>query len=386
MSGDLDVDQPGVGDLDVREVDAVEVGAAEVRLGEAGVAMVLHVGVCSSRRLDRPVPRPRNVGCDRWSTTRWSRRSSARRLPARCRRQWSPRRPPAGSATRSSRSPCTRCGRDGRTSACTISASTSSAATCGAVPQRSASPTPVSWCPPSPCSSRACSRRRTSRLARRAHGTCCWPRAPRRRSRASHETLAGADVAPIADRLAAAVVAADAAGRPLFAGLARQAWPDDPVGRLWRACELAREHRGDSHVAACIADGWAPIAMNVLTEVWVGMPLGSYSADPRLERGADRNDGSGTARRRTARRRPAVGRRSRPARRAGGHHRRHGAVDRRRPRRRRRRGDRPARRVVATVRRRRQLPTRPLQARRRLSDTARGENATTPSARRGQGC
>ena len=93
-----------------------------------------------------------------------------------------------------------------------------------------------------------------------------------------HATLGGTDVAPIADRLAAAVSAADAAGRPLFAGLARQTWPDDPVGRLWRACELAREHRGDSHVAACIADGWGPIAMNVLTELWVGMPLGSYSA------------------------------------------------------------------------------------------------------------
>ena len=93
-----------------------------------------------------------------------------------------------------------------------------------------------------------------------------------------HESLGGADVAGVADRLAEAVSAADTTGRPLFAGLARQAWPDEPVGRLWRACELAREHRGDSHVAACIADGLGPIAMNVLTELWVGMPLGSYSA------------------------------------------------------------------------------------------------------------
>ena len=81
-----------------------------------------------------------------------------------------------------------------------------------------------------------------------------------------------------ADALAAAVAAADGTGRPLFSGLARQPWPDDPVGRLWRACELAREHRGDSHVAACIAAGLGPVAMNVLTELWVGMPLGSYTA------------------------------------------------------------------------------------------------------------
>jgi hypothetical protein len=50
------------------------------------------------------------------------------------------------------------------------------------------------------------------------------------------ETLTDAGVAPIADRLAAAVSSADATRRPLFAGLARQACPDDPVGRLWRAC------------------------------------------------------------------------------------------------------------------------------------------------------
>ncbi len=95
------------------------------------------------------------------------------------------------------------------------------------------------------------------------------------------ETLAGVpldEVTDIADRLAAAVTAADVAGRPLFAGLANQPWPHDPVGRLWRACDLVREHRGDSHVAASVAAGVGPIAMNVLTELWVGMPLGSYSA------------------------------------------------------------------------------------------------------------
>jgi hypothetical protein len=91
-------------------------------------------------------------------------------------------------------------------------------------------------------------------------------------------TLGDADVTPVADRLAAAVIAADRTGRPLFAGLARQPWPDDPIGRLWRACELAREHRGDGHVAASIARGLDPVTMNLLTEIWLGMPLGSYTA------------------------------------------------------------------------------------------------------------
>jgi hypothetical protein len=96
-----------------------------------------------------------------------------------------------------------------------------------------------------------------------------------------NETLAGVpldEVIDVTDRLAAAVTAADPTGRPLFAGLAHQPWPRDPVGRLWRACDLVREHRGDSHVAANVAAGVGPIAMNVLTELWVGMPLGSYSA------------------------------------------------------------------------------------------------------------
>lgn len=90
--------------------------------------------------------------------------------------------------------------------------------------------------------------------------------------------LEGEDVVPVADALQRAVAQADGTGRPLFSGLAAQGWPDDPVGRLWRACELAREHRGDSHVAACIARRLGPIEMNILTELWVGMPLGSYTA------------------------------------------------------------------------------------------------------------
>ena len=107
------------------------------------------------------------------------------------------------------------------------------------------------------------------------------------------DALGGADVAEVADHLATAAKAGDPTGRPLFAGISRQPWPDDPVGRLWRACELIREHRGDSHIAASIARGLDPVEMNVLTEVWVVTPLGSYSASrawtaEQLEAAADR--------------------------------------------------------------------------------------------------
>ncbi len=67
-------------------------------------------------------------------------------------------------------------------------------------------------------------------------------------------------------------------GRPLFSGLRDLPWPSNPIGVLWRSCELAREHRGDGHIAVCLSEGLDPVKMNVLTELFVGMPLGSYSA------------------------------------------------------------------------------------------------------------
>ncbi|MBA2449561.1 MAG: hypothetical protein H0V51_16195 [Chloroflexi bacterium] len=90
--------------------------------------------------------------------------------------------------------------------------------------------------------------------------------------------LGDADVTSVVTALRRGLGAADEVGRPLFSGLRSLGWPNDPFGQLWRACELIREHRGDSHVAACISAGLGPIAMNILTELWVGMPLRSYTA------------------------------------------------------------------------------------------------------------
>jgi helix-turn-helix protein len=90
--------------------------------------------------------------------------------------------------------------------------------------------------------------------------------------------LGGADVAPVAAVLRRGLDAAEAVGRPLFAGLADRPWPGDPYGQLWRACDLLREHRGDSHVAACVAAGLDAVEMNILTELWLEMPLFSYTA------------------------------------------------------------------------------------------------------------
>jgi hypothetical protein len=85
-------------------------------------------------------------------------------------------------------------------------------------------------------------------------------------------------LAQVGDLLLAAVESLDATGRPLFSGLRDLPSSADPHVRLWRSAELVREHRGDGHLAACIAAGLDAVEMNVLTELWLGYPVGEYSS------------------------------------------------------------------------------------------------------------
>lgn len=95
---------------------------------------------------------------------------------------------------------------------------------------------------------------------------------------AAMATVVSADeAAPLADDLLAALAAQDPTGPPLFSALRALPLPDTAAGRLWRAAELVREHRGDGHLAACVAAGLDIVTMNVLTELWLGYPLGEYS-------------------------------------------------------------------------------------------------------------
>jgi hypothetical protein len=90
--------------------------------------------------------------------------------------------------------------------------------------------------------------------------------------------LGDADVAPLGDALLDAVRGLDGAARPFFSGLRELPVPDDPYGRLFRGTEMVREHRGDGHLAACVAADLDGLAMNVLTELWTGYPPGEYSS------------------------------------------------------------------------------------------------------------
>ncbi|MGH9008474.1 MAG: SCO6745 family protein [Acidimicrobiia bacterium] len=105
------------------------------------------------------------------------------------------------------------------------------------------------------------------------------------REEATIESLAavldGADVTPVIRALRRGVEAADGTGLVLFSGLRSLGWPDDPVGHLWRACDLLRQHRGDGHTAACIAAGLGPVTMNVMTELWMGIPVGQLAVGQR---------------------------------------------------------------------------------------------------------
>ncbi len=87
-----------------------------------------------------------------------------------------------------------------------------------------------------------------------------------------------AECAAVADPLLRAVDTLDGLGRPLFSALRSLPVPSSPGGRLWRAAELVREHRGDAHLAALVAAGLDAVEANVLTERWLGFGLGEYSA------------------------------------------------------------------------------------------------------------
>lgn len=95
---------------------------------------------------------------------------------------------------------------------------------------------------------------------------------------ASLDAVAAADeCSAIADPLLRAVGTLDGLGRPLFSALRALPLPESPGGRVWRAAELVREHRGDGHLAALVSAGLGAAEANILTERWLGFGLGEYS-------------------------------------------------------------------------------------------------------------
>jgi hypothetical protein len=77
--------------------------------------------------------------------------------------------------------------------------------------------------------------------------------------------------------LARAVAPLRPEGRPLYAGLCSLAAPDDPLAAVWRYGDMLREFRGDSHTAAWISAGVDATEIGLLSELYWGLPMRSYS-------------------------------------------------------------------------------------------------------------
>ena len=66
-------------------------------------------------------------------------------------------------------------------------------------------------------------------------------------------------------------------GRPLFAGIRSLSLPDTDLGVVWRLGDQLREYRGDSHTAAWISAGIDATEIGLLSELYWGLPMRSYS-------------------------------------------------------------------------------------------------------------
>ena len=71
--------------------------------------------------------------------------------------------------------------------------------------------------------------------------------------------------------------AAPWAGRSIYGGLSSLGFAGHPVGDMWRASDLLREHRGDSHVIAWAVGGADAVEILLLTEQWWGLPARAYA-------------------------------------------------------------------------------------------------------------
>ncbi|WP_410874898.1 SCO6745 family protein [Nocardia sp. A7] len=79
------------------------------------------------------------------------------------------------------------------------------------------------------------------------------------------------------DLLRRAAAAATWPAHPIYSGLRSLGFPDHPMGALWRAADLVREHRGDSHVISWAVGGADAVEILLLTEQWWGLPARSYT-------------------------------------------------------------------------------------------------------------
>ncbi|WET80000.1 MarR family transcriptional regulator [Amycolatopsis sp. QT-25] len=90
------------------------------------------------------------------------------------------------------------------------------------------------------------------------------------------DLAADAGVTRAGDLLMKAATSAPIEGRALYAALRTVAAPQEPVARLWHAATLLREHRGDGHTVALLAEGIGGTEAHVLHALSVDMPAKEF--------------------------------------------------------------------------------------------------------------
>lgn len=88
---------------------------------------------------------------------------------------------------------------------------------------------------------------------------------------------APAGIQRLRDALGRASTSLPVAGRPLYAGVLAQEVPTSPLGAAWRFADRLREYRGDSHTAAWSAAGFDAVEIGLMTELYWGLPLKTYT-------------------------------------------------------------------------------------------------------------
>jgi|SRR5579875_3982998 len=76
--------------------------------------------------------------------------------------------------------------------------------------------------------------------------------------------------------LTKAATSAPFEGRPMYAALRAIPLPDDPVTRLFHAASLLREHRGDGHITALMAEGIGGLEAHAVHALAVGIPAEKF--------------------------------------------------------------------------------------------------------------
>jgi len=91
-------------------------------------------------------------------------------------------------------------------------------------------------------------------------------------------------VARAADLAVKAATYPPTEGRPLYAALRTLPVPEQPQARLWYAANLLREHRGDGHIVALVANGIGGTEAHVLLALSQGLPAEKFGRVSHLPR------------------------------------------------------------------------------------------------------